>query len=85
MAAVTGAARGIGRATARALVREGMQVAIGDLDAALAERTARELGAVARPMPRAAPVTAATRPARVRGCLARMRIVLLSEVPGPSP
>jgi NADP-dependent 3-hydroxy acid dehydrogenase YdfG len=47
VAAVTGAARGIGRATAQALAREGMQVAIGDLDAALAERTADEIGAVA--------------------------------------
>jgi NADP-dependent 3-hydroxy acid dehydrogenase YdfG len=47
VAAVTGAARGIGRATAEALVREGMQVAIGDLDAALAERTAQEIGTVA--------------------------------------
>jgi NADP-dependent 3-hydroxy acid dehydrogenase YdfG len=47
VAAVTGAARGIGRATAEALVHAGMRVAIGDLDAALAERTAREIGAVA--------------------------------------
>ncbi len=44
VAAVTGGARGIGRATAEALVREGMKVAIGDLDVALAERTAAELG-----------------------------------------
>jgi len=42
--AITGAARGIGRATAAALVREGAQVAIGDLDADLARRTAEELG-----------------------------------------
>jgi NAD(P)-dependent dehydrogenase (short-subunit alcohol dehydrogenase family) len=47
VAAVTGAARGIGRATAEALVHAGMRVAIGDLDAALAERTAREIRAVA--------------------------------------
>ncbi|WP_205696114.1 SDR family oxidoreductase [Conexibacter sp. SYSU D00693] len=44
VAAVTGAARGIGRATAQAFVREGMVVAIGDLDADLAQRTAQELG-----------------------------------------
>jgi NADP-dependent 3-hydroxy acid dehydrogenase YdfG len=44
VAAVTGGARGIGRATAEALAREGMKVAIGDLDVALAERTAAELG-----------------------------------------
>jgi NADP-dependent 3-hydroxy acid dehydrogenase YdfG len=42
--AITGAARGIGRATAAALVRAGATVAIGDLDADLARRTAEELG-----------------------------------------
>ena len=42
--AITGAARGIGRATAEALHREGASVAIGDLDAALAERAAQEIG-----------------------------------------
>jgi NADP-dependent 3-hydroxy acid dehydrogenase YdfG len=44
VAAITGAARGIGRATAEAFLREGMTVAIGDLDQATAEQTARELG-----------------------------------------
>jgi NAD(P)-dependent dehydrogenase (short-subunit alcohol dehydrogenase family) len=42
--AITGAARGIGKATAAALVRKGCRVAIGDLDRELAERTAAELG-----------------------------------------
>ena len=42
--AITGGARGIGRATAEALVAEGCRVAIGDLDADLAEQTATELG-----------------------------------------
>jgi NADP-dependent 3-hydroxy acid dehydrogenase YdfG len=42
--AITGGARGIGRATAEALAREGARVAIGDLDAALARRTAEEIG-----------------------------------------
>ncbi len=42
--AITGGARGIGRATAQALVRKGAKVAIGDLDRELAERTATELG-----------------------------------------
>ena len=42
--AITGAARGIGRATAQACVRAGMRVAIGDLDVAAAQRTAAELG-----------------------------------------
>jgi NADP-dependent 3-hydroxy acid dehydrogenase YdfG len=45
VAAITGAARGIGKETARAFVREGMKVAIGDLDLATAQETARELGA----------------------------------------
>ena len=44
IAAVTGGARGIGRETARALLREGMKVAIGDLDLELARTTATELG-----------------------------------------
>ncbi|MQA75057.1 MAG: SDR family NAD(P)-dependent oxidoreductase [Solirubrobacterales bacterium] len=42
--AITGGARGIGKATASALVRKGARVAIGDLDRELAERTASELG-----------------------------------------
>jgi NAD(P)-dependent dehydrogenase (short-subunit alcohol dehydrogenase family) len=42
--AITGGARGIGRATAATLVARGARVAIGDLDAALAERVAAELG-----------------------------------------
>ncbi len=42
--AITGGARGIGKATATALVRKGCRVAIGDLDLALAEQTAAELG-----------------------------------------
>jgi NADP-dependent 3-hydroxy acid dehydrogenase YdfG len=42
--AITGGARGIGKATAAALVATGCRVAIGDLDLDLAERTAAELG-----------------------------------------
>ena len=45
VAAVTGGARGIGHATARALHRAGMKVAIGDLDADLAREAAEGLGA----------------------------------------
>jgi NAD(P)-dependent dehydrogenase (short-subunit alcohol dehydrogenase family) len=45
VAAITGAARGIGRATAEAFIRQGMKVAIGDLDLAEAQRTADQLGA----------------------------------------
>ena len=50
-AAITGAARGIGRATAQALLRKGMKVAIGDIDLAAAETTASELGAGALALP----------------------------------
>jgi NAD(P)-dependent dehydrogenase (short-subunit alcohol dehydrogenase family) len=42
--AITGGARGIGRATARALIAQGARVAIGDIDQALAAQTADELG-----------------------------------------
>ena len=42
--AITGGARGIGRATAKALIGRGAKVAIGDLDRELAEQTATELG-----------------------------------------
>jgi NADP-dependent 3-hydroxy acid dehydrogenase YdfG len=43
-AAITGAARGIGKATAQALLRQGMKVAIGDVDFASAQETASQLG-----------------------------------------
>ncbi|HSZ70884.1 MAG TPA: SDR family oxidoreductase [Solirubrobacteraceae bacterium] len=43
-AAITGAARGIGRVTAEAFLRQGMKVAIGDVDLAAARQTAAELG-----------------------------------------
>lgn len=42
--AITGAARGIGRATAKALIARGARVAIGDIEASLAEQAAGELG-----------------------------------------
>jgi len=47
VAAVTGGARGIGRATAEALGGAGAAIAILDLDAAAAEKTAGEIGASA--------------------------------------
>jgi NAD(P)-dependent dehydrogenase (short-subunit alcohol dehydrogenase family) len=50
-AAVTGAARGIGLATARALAREGARVAIGDLDADEAARAAADIGEPAIGLP----------------------------------
>jgi NADP-dependent 3-hydroxy acid dehydrogenase YdfG len=43
-AAITGGARGIGRATAKALLARGMRVAIGDVDLDAASATAAELG-----------------------------------------
>ncbi len=43
-AAITGAARGIGRVTAEALLRQGMRVGIGDVDLDAARQTASELG-----------------------------------------
>jgi NAD(P)-dependent dehydrogenase (short-subunit alcohol dehydrogenase family) len=42
--AITGGGRGIGRATAAALIAKGARVAVGDIDAQMAERTAAELG-----------------------------------------
>ena len=44
VAAITGGARGIGKATAQAMVRQGMRVGIGDIDLQLAQQTAQELG-----------------------------------------
>jgi short-subunit dehydrogenase len=43
-AAITGGARGIGRATAEAFLRQGMNVAIGDVDVEAARQTSSELG-----------------------------------------
>ena len=57
MVAITGGARGIGKATAAALAREGATVAIGDIDLALAQATAEELG----PQVRAYPVDVTSR------------------------
>ena len=51
VAAITGAARGIGRATAQALAREGMRVAIGDVDLAEAQAAASALGGDAIALP----------------------------------
>jgi NAD(P)-dependent dehydrogenase (short-subunit alcohol dehydrogenase family) len=45
--AVTGGARGIGRATAAALARRRARVAIGDVDSAAARAAAEEIGATA--------------------------------------
>ena len=48
--AITGGARGIGLATAQALAARGARVAIGDLDAAEAERAAGAFGGSAHPL-----------------------------------
>jgi len=42
--AITGGARGIGRAVAAALAREGARVAIGDIDASAARAAAQQIG-----------------------------------------
>ncbi|MFA9272732.1 MAG: SDR family NAD(P)-dependent oxidoreductase [Baekduiaceae bacterium] len=44
---VTGGGRGIGRATAALLAQRGAHVVVGDLDGALAEEAAREIGGTA--------------------------------------
>jgi NADP-dependent 3-hydroxy acid dehydrogenase YdfG len=43
-AVISGGARGIGRCTAEALLRQGMRVALGDVDLTTAQQTASELG-----------------------------------------
>jgi NAD(P)-dependent dehydrogenase (short-subunit alcohol dehydrogenase family) len=50
--AITGGGRGIGRATAAALITQGARVAIGDIEPGLAEKTAQELsgGTVGLPL-----------------------------------
>jgi len=48
-AAITGGARGIGRATAQAFLRQGMRVAIGDVDLQAAQQTAKEIGGLTHP------------------------------------
>ena len=45
VAIITGAARGIGRASAERFLVEGAKVVIGDIDAAALEKTAAEIGA----------------------------------------
>jgi NAD(P)-dependent dehydrogenase (short-subunit alcohol dehydrogenase family) len=44
VAVVTGGGRGIGKALSRSLAREGVRVAIADLDGAVAEQAAAEIG-----------------------------------------
>ena len=51
VAAITGGGRGIGRATAKALAREGVKIAIGDLDAESAQQVADEIGSGAIGLP----------------------------------
>jgi NAD(P)-dependent dehydrogenase (short-subunit alcohol dehydrogenase family) len=50
-AAITGGARGIGRATAQAFLRQGMRVAIGDVDLQAAQQTVKEIGVPTHPGP----------------------------------
>lgn len=48
VALITGAGRGIGRATARLFAREGADIAIGDIDLSAAEETAGEVREIGR-------------------------------------
>jgi NAD(P)-dependent dehydrogenase (short-subunit alcohol dehydrogenase family) len=48
--ALTGGARGIGAATARALAAEGASVVVGDLDVDLAKKAAEEYDGLALPL-----------------------------------
>lgn len=48
--AITGAARGIGFATAQALKADGSKVAIGDIDEAAAREAGERLGVLALPL-----------------------------------
>ena len=61
VALVTGAAQGVGRATAEKLIAEGADVFVNDIDAAAVESVARELGAIALP----GDLTVATLPDRL--------------------
>jgi 3-oxoacyl-[acyl-carrier protein] reductase len=49
VALVTGAAQGVGRATAAKLIAEGADVFVNDIDAAVVATAAQELGAIALP------------------------------------
>jgi NAD(P)-dependent dehydrogenase (short-subunit alcohol dehydrogenase family) len=49
--AITGGARGIGRATAAALIAQGARVAIGDIESEMAAQTAQELGSATIGLP----------------------------------
>jgi NAD(P)-dependent dehydrogenase (short-subunit alcohol dehydrogenase family) len=49
--AITGGGRGIGRATAAALIAKGAKVGIGDIDGEMVERSASELGSGAIGLP----------------------------------
>ena len=51
VAIITGAASGIGRATARLFAREGAQVVVADIDAEGAQKTSAEIGAAALTCP----------------------------------
>ncbi len=66
---VTGGAQGIGRHAALTLARHGARTVIADLDIAVAERTARDLGAMAESI--ALPVDVGDE-ARVAGMLAQV-------------
>jgi 3-oxoacyl-[acyl-carrier protein] reductase len=64
VAAITGAAQGIGAATARAFAKQGAHVALLDIDGAGAKKIANSLGGTARAVPVQVDVTEETSVAR---------------------
>jgi 3-oxoacyl-[acyl-carrier protein] reductase len=75
VAIVTGAARGIGRGIASVLATEGASVVIVDVDAALGEATAAELGAIAVAADVTDSASVEAMAARVLGDLGRIDIL----------
>ena len=80
--AITGGARGIGKATATALVRKGCRVAIGDLDLALAEQTAAELGGGTVALPSTSPTAPPSPTSSTRPSASSARSTWSSTTPG---
>ena len=80
--AITGGARGIGKATATALVRKGCRVAIGDLDLALAEQTAAGSAAARSRWRSTSPTAPPSRSSSTRPSASSARSTSSSTTPG---
>jgi NAD(P)-dependent dehydrogenase (short-subunit alcohol dehydrogenase family) len=83
--AITGGARGIGLATAKALARRGALVAIGDLDAgnALAAASAGKAGRSRDPPIRLNRQYSATKAARLKIVVSPVRVRVWPSAKGP--